>query len=270
MLATISSILVAGALAADTSAATPSLKEQNEARAEQGLLPRKPPPKKARAGVGQPDALLQEADPERFPSAPATPSAPGVQEAAAPREAPPAAVAAQPPAATPAASSAPAAPTPALAAEAAPPPPAVVPAQAPSAPPPAAVAASAAPTPPPAPSAAAPAPAPGPGVVASAGAPPPVVATRAPPAPAPRHPARWRERVVDEQGWIVERLRDQDGRVLREKLAGHVVQLAVVSAWRTQDGSIVQVVADDVGSIEVRRDPRGRFLSAVPIAAAHP
>jgi hypothetical protein len=74
-----------------------------------------------------------------------------------------------------------------------------------------------------------------------------------------------RERAVDAQGWIVERLRDAAGRVVDERLRGHVVQLAVRSARRAPDGSVVQVVADGDGELEVVRDAVGRFLRAAVI-----
>jgi len=77
-----------------------------------------------------------------------------------------------------------------------------------------------------------------------------------------------RERAVDAQGWLVERVRDGAGRVLHERLLGHVVQLAVQSTRRAADGGIVQVVRDADGAIEVRRDPVGRFLSAAPAGVA--
>jgi hypothetical protein len=71
-----------------------------------------------------------------------------------------------------------------------------------------------------------------------------------------------RERTVDAEGFMRIRLQDRSGRVLRERLIGHVSQLEVRSVQRTVDGEIAEALLDADGPIEVRRDPVGRFLWA--------
>lgn len=73
------------------------------------------------------------------------------------------------------------------------------------------------------------------------------------------------ERVIDQAGEIVVRVVGQGEKVVGEKVVCSLDDLPVLSSTRAEDGNVVQLVQDDWGPIEVRRDPVGRFLSAKPV-----
>ncbi len=73
------------------------------------------------------------------------------------------------------------------------------------------------------------------------------------------------ERVIDQAGEIVVRVVGQGEKVVGEKVVCSLDDLPVLSSTRAEDGNVVQLVEDDWGPIEVRRDPVGRFLSAKPV-----
>jgi hypothetical protein len=76
-----------------------------------------------------------------------------------------------------------------------------------------------------------------------------------------------RERVVDDEGRLIERTVDGTGRVVAAEVTGTVAELELVSERRDDDGGIVQLVRDGERNLEVRRDPIGRFRSARPVAS---
>lgn len=110
------------------------------------------------------------------------------------------------------------------------------------------------------------APAPVPDATAASAAPAAPTPEAAPPAPAVAI-----ERVVDAAGEVVVRLTGSDAKVIAERVVCSLGDLPVLSTRRADDGGVVQVVADEWGGLEVRRDAVGRFVSARPIErAAHP
>jgi hypothetical protein len=96
----------------------------------------------------------------------------------------------------------------------------------------------------------------------------PAVAAVAPAAVAPE--VLVRERTVDGRGRIVARVVDGRGRVLKEQVVGAVTDLPLLATRRAEDGTVIEIVQDVWGALEVRRDPAGRFLSARPVDGAEP
>lgn len=91
------------------------------------------------------------------------------------------------------------------------------------------------------------------------------------PEAAPPAPAVAVERIVDAAGEVVVRVTGPDAKLIAERVVCSLGDLPVLSTRRADDGSVVQVVADEWGGVEVRRDAVGRFVSARPIErAAHP
>ncbi len=76
------------------------------------------------------------------------------------------------------------------------------------------------------------------------------------------------ERTIDPEGRVVVKVLGRDAAVLGEVVVCSLKDLPVLSSQRDKDGSVVQVVADGFGSIEVRRDSVGRFLAARPVDGA--
>jgi hypothetical protein len=70
---------------------------------------------------------------------------------------------------------------------------------------------------------------------------------------------------VDQAGKVVVRVVGPGAAVLAERIVCSIADLPVLSSNRAEDGSVLQLVKDDWGVIEVRRDAVGRFLSARPI-----
>lgn len=73
------------------------------------------------------------------------------------------------------------------------------------------------------------------------------------------------ERTIDQAGRLIVRAVGPGTIVREEQILGSIADLPVLSSRRAEDGSVVQLVQDERGSIEVRRDAVGRFVSARPL-----